>query len=140
MSTLNADEAVADGCTLQAAILSPLISAATWKVQDVCSSNVEVSWDSPLGDDLSHEKEGAVADGKAKEGKDADVASVSAGAEGLGESVTLFKEGDAVPVTRRVAFRRSQPFSVSAKDKATGEEVSLFYLNFAFAFAFSVEG
>merc|ERR1719169_373045 len=44
MTTLNADECVARGCALQAAILSPLFKVREFKVEDLTKIPVSVSW------------------------------------------------------------------------------------------------
>merc|ERR1719409_2037291 len=43
-TTLNADECVARGCALQAAILSPLFKVREFEVEDRTTSPVSVSW------------------------------------------------------------------------------------------------
>merc|ERR1719359_1016291 len=43
-TTMNADESVARGCALQAAILSPLYKVRDFKVQDTTLVGVSISW------------------------------------------------------------------------------------------------
>merc|ERR1719183_1219850 len=43
-TTMNADEAVARGCTLQATMLSPLYKVRGYKVEDTSSFPVNLSW------------------------------------------------------------------------------------------------
>merc|ERR1719471_2692797 len=43
-TTMNADECVARGCTLQAAILSPLYKVREFKVEDKLSIPVKIGW------------------------------------------------------------------------------------------------
>merc|ERR1719235_1665757 len=53
-TTLNADECVARGCTLQAAILSPLFKVREFKVEDVTPFPVSVAW---IGTNMEGEEE-----------------------------------------------------------------------------------
>merc|ERR1719434_112173 len=43
-TTMNADESVARGCALQAAILSPLYKVREFKVEDTSAFAINVSW------------------------------------------------------------------------------------------------
>merc|ERR1719456_402356 len=43
-TTMNADESVARGCALQAAILSPLYKVRDFKVEDTTGVGVSISW------------------------------------------------------------------------------------------------
>merc|ERR1719240_851523 len=43
-TTMNADESVARGCALQAAILSPLYKVRDFKVDDKTQTGVSISW------------------------------------------------------------------------------------------------
>merc|ERR1719454_1686594 len=43
-TTMNADESVARGCALQAAILSPLYKVRDFKVEDTTLVGVSISW------------------------------------------------------------------------------------------------
>merc|ERR1711874_899056 len=42
--TMNADECVARGCTIQAAILSPLYRAREFRVEDTSPFPISISW------------------------------------------------------------------------------------------------
>merc|ERR1719272_2094691 len=61
-TTMNADESVARGCALQAAILSPLYKVRDFKVEDTTLVGVSISW-----------KGTAVDPSAAKEDNDGDV-------------------------------------------------------------------
>merc|ERR1719207_275180 len=43
-TTMNADESVARGCALQAAILSPLYKVRDFKVEDTSQHGINISW------------------------------------------------------------------------------------------------
>lgn len=50
-TTLNQDEAVARGCALQCAILSPAFKVKDFKIHDVQPYPIKVVWDDTLGED-----------------------------------------------------------------------------------------
>jgi heat shock protein len=50
-TTLNQDEAVARGCALQCAILSPAYKVKDFKISDVQPYPIKVVWDEKLGED-----------------------------------------------------------------------------------------
>mmetsp|Transcript_32235 Transcript_32235/g.74394 ORF Transcript_32235/g.74394 Transcript_32235/m.74394 type:complete len:757 (+) Transcript_32235:48-2318(+) len=47
-TTMNADECVARGCALQAAILSPLYKVQDFKVEDSCQFPIRLGWQMPI--------------------------------------------------------------------------------------------
>ncbi|CAE7876343.1 HSPA4 [Symbiodinium sp. KB8] len=49
-TTMNADECVARGCALQAAILSPLYKVQDFKVEDSCKFPISIGWQMPISD------------------------------------------------------------------------------------------
>lgn len=58
-TTLNQDEAVARGCALQCAVLSPVLKVRDFTTQDWNGFPIQFSWDKSL---IALTKEGAVAD------------------------------------------------------------------------------
>merc|ERR1719261_1044160 len=50
-TTLNADECVARGCALMAAILSPLYKVRDFKVEDKCPHPIEICWTGTAADE-----------------------------------------------------------------------------------------
>merc|ERR1719201_1135608 len=79
-TTMNADESVARGCALQAAILSPLYKVRDFKVIDTTTSGVSISW---LGT--------AIDPAAAKEDNDGDVPTM--GGDGENKLAALFPAG-----------------------------------------------
>merc|ERR1711904_752283 len=57
-TTLNADECVARGCTLQAAILSPLFKVRDFKVEDTSPFSVSVGWMGTASEGETKEEDG----------------------------------------------------------------------------------
>merc|ERR1719261_880055 len=78
-TTMNADESVARGCALQAAILSPLYKVRDFKVEDATTNGISVGW------------MGTAAD--AETPKDDDGDTVMAGGEGDYKTATVFPAG-----------------------------------------------
>ncbi|ORZ32808.1 heat shock protein 70 family [Catenaria anguillulae PL171] len=87
--TVNQDEAVARGCALMCAIISPAFRVRDFDIKDVSTYNATVSW-------LQH----GAADGAADEAK----------------SLTVFEKGSVVPATKVLTFYRKpeQPFEFEA--------------------------
>ena len=100
--TLNADECVARGCALQAAILSPLFKVREFGVVDYTHHPISVSWVS-----------GGAAPTTAEE-HDADATMVDAGA-GSTKSVIVFPRKSPMNVTKVLTFYRNGPFDISAE-------------------------
>lgn len=91
-TTLNADEAVARGCALQCAILSPLFKVRDFEIHDIVPYDIRVSWEQesviPSQDDEDSEP---------------------------GEnSLVIFARNSESPKTRKVAFRRTKPFQIAS--------------------------
>jgi len=95
-TTLNSDEAVARGATLQCAILSPLFRVAEFAISDVVPFPIELSWDQFDASAMDTSADGAD------------------DAEPKSNSVLILQRGDETPKTRRVTFRRTEPFEVRA--------------------------
>ena len=104
-TTLNADEAVARGCALQAAILSSRFQVKPFEVMEACPYAIKLSWEESPSSSME-EDESATAGANGEEGD----AQVKEGAN----SLILFKRNDKVPNQRRVTFRKNADFSVTA--------------------------
>lgn len=96
-TTMNADEAVARGCALQSAILSPRFKVLPYEVIESQSYPIKIEWDG------SHEA------GMEVESTDGGVESVAPT-----NSVIMFERGCNFPIVRRVTLRRSGKFTVDA--------------------------
>jgi len=102
-TTMNADESVARGCALQAAILSPLYKVRDFKVEDQSPFAVNVGW------------MGSSADAEAinKTEEEGDVAMT--GGEGEYKTATVFPAGSQMNVLKMLTFYRKGPFDVKAE-------------------------
>lgn len=87
-TTMNADEAVARGCALQSAILSPRFKVLPYEIVERQVQAVKVSWE-----------------GEAEEDE---------GEEGGGNEVVMFERGSNFNVTKRVTLKKSGDFTVKA--------------------------
>ncbi|KNE66397.1 hypothetical protein AMAG_11539 [Allomyces macrogynus ATCC 38327] len=85
--TINQDEAVARGCALMCAIISPAFRVRDFDIKDVAGSNVKVTWTQP-----------------------------AANGEELPKELTVFERGSTVPATKVLTFYRpaAQPFDFEA--------------------------
>lgn len=103
-TTMNADEAVARGCALQSAILSPRFKVLPYEVIESQSYPIKIEWDG------SHEA-------------GMEVESIDGGGESVGptNSVIMFERGCNFPIVRRVTLRRSGKFTVDAMYDETAE-------------------
>lgn len=104
-TTLNADEAVARGCALQAAILSSRFQVKPFEVHEACPYAIRLSWDDA---GKSAAAGGEEAMDTAEEGD----AEAAVSAEGADNSLVLFKRNDKVPNQRRVTFQKNADFTV----------------------------
>jgi len=97
LTTLNADESVARGCALMCAMLSPQFKIATsLEIKEFVPLPIKVHWEQPSS---------AAPAAEAGEGEEAVV---------QGNVISLLKRTDETPKTRRVTFRRSEPFEITA--------------------------
>ena len=103
--TLNADECVARGCALQAAILSPLFKVRDFSVIDYTPHPISVSWVSSAG---HHDEENNEEDSSA-----ADISMVQN--PGNHKSVIVFPRKSPMNVTKVLTFYRNAPFEISAE-------------------------
>lgn len=104
-TTMNADEAVARGCALQSAILSPRFKVLPYEVIESQSYPIKIEWDG------SHEA-------------GMEVESTVGGGESVAptNSVIMFERGCNFPIVRRVTLRRSGKFTVDATYDETAEK------------------
>jgi molecular chaperone DnaK (HSP70) len=103
-TTMNADEAVARGCALQAAILSPLYKVREFKVEDCSPFAVNVGW------------MGSAADSEiADKGADEEGDTQMTGGEGEYKTATVFPAGSQMNVLKMLTFYRKGPFDVKAE-------------------------
>eukprot|EP00933_Yihiella_yeosuensis_P017360 TRINITY_DN14516_c0_g1_i10.p1 TRINITY_DN14516_c0_g1~~TRINITY_DN14516_c0_g1_i10.p1 ORF type:complete len:836 (-),score=262.24 TRINITY_DN14516_c0_g1_i10:228-2735(-) len=98
-TTMNADEAVARGCALQAAMLSPLYKVRDFEVKDTTPHPVTIGWI------------GSAADAEAEKGGDEDGEQMT-GAEGEYKTATVFPAGSVMGSTKLLTFYRKGPFEV----------------------------
>ena len=102
--TLNADECVARGCALQAAILSPLFKVREFVVKDVSNSAVSVSWRTEATE-TSHSE---TVDG------DADMAEEHQNHGGI-KRVVVFPSRSKLGTTKVMSFFRSANLELTAE-------------------------
>jgi molecular chaperone DnaK (HSP70) len=102
-TTMNADESVARGCALQAAILSPLYKVREFKVEDTSMNAVNVGWT------------GTSTDAEAPKEDDADGDIAMAGGDGDYKTTTVFPSGSLTGIQKMLTFFRKQPFDVKAE-------------------------
>jgi len=100
-TTMNADESVARGCALQAAILSPLYKVRDFKVEDATTNGISVGW------------MGTAAD--AETPKDDDGDTVMAAGEGDFKTATVFPAGSLCGIQKLMTFFRKGGFDVNAQ-------------------------
>jgi heat shock protein 4 len=100
-TTMNADEAVARGCALQSAILSPRFKVLPYEIVERQIHGVTVSWEGEAeADDAEEEDEKGAGE--------------AAGADAAASSVVMFERGSNFPLVRRVTVRKSGPFTIKA--------------------------
>merc|ERR1719456_2133049 len=102
-TTMNADESVARGCALQAAILSPMYKVREFKVEDCSPFAINVGW------------MGSAADAEAKKEAEDDGDTPMTGGEGEYKTATVFPEGSQMNVLKMLTFYRKGPFDVKAE-------------------------
>lgn len=99
-TTMNADESVARGCALQAAILSPLYKVRDFKVEDTTRVPVSISW------------LGTAVDPTAPKEEEGDVPMIGGDAET--KIATLFPAGSMMNMLKLLTFYRKGPFEIKA--------------------------
>lgn len=100
-TTMNADESVARGCALQAAILSPLYKVREFKVEDTIMHGINVGW------------MGTATDAEAPKEDDGDT--LMAGGDGDYKTATVFPAGSLNGIMKLLTFYRKGPFDVKAQ-------------------------
>ena len=110
-TTLNADEAVARGCALQCAILSPQFKVKEFLVADKVLFPVTVSWDPK--DNVSTSEAAPM---------DTEDMEEDAVADAGNNQVLIFTRADDFPKTKRITLKRTQAFELEAAydDSALG--------------------
>eukprot|EP00584_Thalassiosira_punctigera_P000565 CAMPEP_0172527422 /NCGR_PEP_ID=MMETSP1067-20121228/2109_1 /TAXON_ID=265564 ORGANISM="Thalassiosira punctigera, Strain Tpunct2005C2" /NCGR_SAMPLE_ID=MMETSP1067 /ASSEMBLY_ACC=CAM_ASM_000444 /LENGTH=839 /DNA_ID=CAMNT_0013311159 /DNA_START=175 /DNA_END=2694 /DNA_ORIENTATION=- len=101
-TTMNADEAVARGCALQSAILSPRFKVLPYEVIEYQPFPIKIEWDG------THEA-GMEVDAEEQNPTPTN-------------SVVMFERGCNFPIVRRVTLRRSGKFTVDAMYDDSSEE------------------
>jgi heat shock protein 4 len=107
-TTMNADEAVARGCALQSAILSPRFKVLPYEVIEYQPFPIKIEWDGSAS--AAHAEVGMeVEGGGAEEAQPTSTSSSST------NSVVMFERGCNFPIVRRVTLKRSGKFTVDAR-------------------------
>jgi heat shock protein 4 len=118
--SMNLDEAVARGCALQCAVLSPVFRVKPFDIVDTVPFPVKVSWEPPSGADAAAAASGGAPDSMDQEeeaaGAAAGGASASAASAEGSDSMVIFRPGDQSPLVRRVTFKRAGAFKVTAEN------------------------
>merc|ERR1711870_118164 len=114
--TMNADESVARGCALQAAMLSPMYKVRDFQVIDCSPYPINVGW------------MGSSADAEATKDDDGDMATTAA--EGEYKTAPVFPAGSAMNTMKLLTFYRKGPFEIKAeyaddKDLVVGTKKNL---------------
>jgi len=111
-TTMNADESVARGCALMAAILSPLYKVRDFKVEDPIFSPVNIGWHVSATE--SEQAAKGEDDGDVQmTGADGDVQMT--GAEGEYKTATVFPAGSMMGTVKLLTFWRQAPFEIKAE-------------------------
>ncbi len=121
--SMNLDEAIARGCALSCAMLSPVFKVKPFEIVDTVAYPVKVSWE-PVAASAAEADAGAMEDEEGEGGANAAANAGSAAAPA--SSMTIFKIGDASPITRRLTFRRAAPFDISAEYEVSSELTGMF--------------
>jgi len=104
--TMNAEESVARGCALQAAILSPLFKVREFKVEDSTPHGISVGWKGTSSDAAAAAAEDAAAD---EEGEK------MLAAEGEYKTATVFPAGSMMNLVKMLTFYRKDPFDITVE-------------------------
>lgn len=111
-TTMNADEAIAKGCAMQAAMLSPRFKVKEYVIVEAAPFAIRLTWDSPTSTDVPSPMDMADDDDSAAK-KDDDDDAVSAANPNQTEC-TIFLRNDETPKERRVTFKRFSEFALRA--------------------------
>jgi len=104
-TTMNADESVARGCALQAAMLSPLYKVRDFTVVDLMPHPVTIGW------------MGSSADADAEKGDEE--GEHMAGAEGEYKTMTVFPKNSLMNTVKLLTFYRKGPFDLKLEYEDT---------------------
>jgi len=96
--TVNADESVARGAALQAAMLSPLFKVRDFTVQDQSAHSINIGW---VGTAEAEEEDGNVPE--------------TLGAEGVSKTAPIFPAGSQFGLLKVLTFYRKGPFDIFAQ-------------------------
>jgi heat shock protein 4 len=99
-TTMNADESVARGCALQAAILSPLYKVRDFKVEDTTCVGVSISWLGTAVDPAAPEASGDTP---------------MLGGDGPTKVANMFPAGSMMNMLKLITFYRKEPFEIKAQ-------------------------
>eukprot|EP00933_Yihiella_yeosuensis_P016863 TRINITY_DN14262_c0_g1_i1.p1 TRINITY_DN14262_c0_g1~~TRINITY_DN14262_c0_g1_i1.p1 ORF type:complete len:844 (-),score=269.73 TRINITY_DN14262_c0_g1_i1:101-2632(-) len=99
-TTMNADESVARGCALQAAMLSPLYKVRDFQVVDTSRFPVSIGW------------MGSSADAEATEAKGEENEMQMTGGDGEYKTATVFPAGSTMGTLKQLTFYRKGPFDI----------------------------
>merc|ERR1719453_2188325 len=99
-TTMNADESVARGCALQAAILSPLYKVRDFQVEDTTNVGVSLSWSGTAVDPAA--------------AKEDNVDTPMLGGDGEVKVANLFPAGSMMNMLKLITFFRKGPFELNA--------------------------
>ncbi|CAE7379908.1 Hspa4 [Symbiodinium natans] len=104
-TTMNADESVARGCALQAAMLSPLYKVRDFAVVDVIPHPVTIGW---MGSSADQDAEKGDEEGEHM-----------AGAEGEYKTMTVFPRNSLMNTVKLLTFYRKGPFDLKLEYEDT---------------------
>ena len=119
--SMNLDEAVARGCALQCAVLSPVFRVKPFEIVDVAPYPIRVSWDPPTGAEATASADANNGADNDEEGDNNTNNNSTASADGM----VIFKTGDPSPLTRRVTFKRGNNFTITAENVWTAEQAQM---------------
>lgn len=117
-SSMNLDEAVARGCALACAQLLPTFRMKPFEVSDVIPHSTRIRWEPPSGTDAAS---AGASDSNSNSSGSMDVdeeGGASAASTSSTTSTVVFTFGEGTKNTglvRRVTFRRSEPFTLTAE-------------------------
>eukprot|EP00438_Fugacium_kawagutii_P022490 Skav229697 [mRNA] locus=scaffold3722:241279:252077:- [translate_table: standard] len=111
-TTMNADESVARGCALQAAMLSPLYKVRDFAVVDVPPPPVTIGW---MGSAADAEAEKADEDGEHMGGAEA----LQLDAWGEYKTMTVFPRNSQMGTVKMLTFYRKGPFDLKLEYEDT---------------------
>lgn len=108
--TLNADECVARGCALQAAMLSPLYKVKDFNVNDFTPHSIQVGWMKTSSEEAVQEEDGdaAMADTDNTDGM---------------QTAALFPKKSSFNTVKMISFYRKKPFEIKVDYDAANSDL-----------------